>query len=275
MTLRTAAIFAAGCLLLAVPVGCTGNYILTVPDQVAPAGGEAVTVVRLQRSEIALLALPVEIAVIRFRADDGQERAAYTDSLGYAGTTVPVPMKKGTHVLHVTHLDREGDEIYQTVPLYVWDPNRPAVAVDLDSLPPAWLKEAAAAARQGLQRLAEERNVCYLTRRPVEVHAAAHRDLAAGGYPDGPVLLWQQERWHILREGMWKVRVVVESKLVSQLPFLRKTFPGLQTGLTDSAASAKAFAEAGMRVLMVGGAAGSGPNDVRYADWGDLARRGL
>ena len=38
--------------------GCGGQYILTVPDQLAAEGGDAVAVVRLQRSEFYLWAPP-------------------------------------------------------------------------------------------------------------------------------------------------------------------------------------------------------------------------
>ena len=64
--------------------GCGGQYILTVPDQVAPAGGQAATVARLQRSEFGSFAPPVKKAALRFQADGGPLRGAYTDSQGYA-----------------------------------------------------------------------------------------------------------------------------------------------------------------------------------------------
>ena len=55
--------------LLSVPfalVGCgnsMGDYVLTVPDMVAPAGGEGVAVVRLQRNDFLVMAPPVKDAV--------------------------------------------------------------------------------------------------------------------------------------------------------------------------------------------------------------------
>lgn len=250
-------------LLLAAPLGCGGGYILTVPDQLAPAGGDTVAVVRLQRAEIALMALPVPDALIRLQAGDGPQRGAYTDDMGYAGTPVPVPAAAGRYAFRVGHGDKDGDEIYREVPIYVWEANRPAVAVDLDSLPSPW-SPVAQAAREGLLRLARDRNICYVTRRPVDSHAAAHRELAAGGYPDGPVLLWQQQRWHIVHESEYHYRVVVESRLVSQLAVLRKSLPGLTAGLTDSAASAQGFVQAGLKAVLIGGA-GS-----RLANWSDL-----
>lgn len=262
-------------LLPAVCGGCAGQYILTVPDQVAPAGGQAVCVIRVQRAEVALLALPVPDAAMRLRVDDGDERGAYTDALGYAGTTVRVPATPGRYTLRVALQDPRGDEAHASAPLYVWEPNRPAFAVDLDSLPPALMKDAATAAKAALLRLASEGDILYMTRRAVEEHPAAHQELARAGFPDGPVLLWQRERWHVVRENQWSIpRVVVESRLVNQIAGLRTMFPGLQTGVTSSDLSAKAFAEAGLKVVLIGPAAAVGPNVVRRADWNDLARQG-
>ncbi|HUT59759.1 MAG TPA: hypothetical protein VNA25_18075, partial [Phycisphaerae bacterium] len=255
--------------------GCTGHYIVTVPDQVAPAGGEWAAVVRLQRSEIAIVALPVRGALMRLQIEDGLERGAYTDSIGYAGTPLPAPNTPGRYTLHVAHMDPEGDEVFKEVPAYVWDPTRPVIAVDMDSLPPLWQGKATVAARKALWRLADGAGICYLTRQSVRHHPAVHRDLDRGGYPDGPVLMWQRKRWHIVRESRWRVRIVVESRLVSQLPGLRRMFPRLDAGITGSSLSAKAFSGAGMRVVVVGSAQATGPNVVRRSDWEDLAQRGI
>ena len=115
--------------------GCGGYYVLTVPDQVAPVGGEAVAVARLQRTEFLLVGSPMRKAALRFQATGCRERAAYTDKIGYAGASVPVPKKAGRFELVVSNPDNEGEGIFQSAPLFVWDPEREVVAVDLDCLP--------------------------------------------------------------------------------------------------------------------------------------------
>jgi len=76
--------------------------------------------------------------------------------------------------------------------------------------------------------------------------------------------------------GWYRIpRIVVESRLVSQLARLRRDFTNLALGVCDSALAAKAFAEAGMTVLMVGGAGVEGENVQRFADWKALADEGL
>ena len=255
--------------------GCGGHYILTVPDQLAPVGGDAVAVCRLQRNDFFVLSLPVKQAAVRLVVPGCQERAAYTDKLGYAGTTVPVPSQPGRYRMYIHHQDIEGEEVAGEVPLCVWDPGKAAVAVDLDCLPEAAEKESAGA-RAALVRLWQDANLLYLTRKDVSEHKRAHERLAAGEYPDGPVLTWRRQRWHIVRSDRLKLpQVVVESRLVSQLTELRKVLPNLNVGVCESALAAKAFEEAGMQCVIVGQAAAKAGNPTRVESWSQLAREGL
>jgi len=280
--------------------GCGGYYILTVPDQVAPAGGEAVAVARLQRSEFLFIAGPAREAAIRFQVADCPERGAYTDKIGYAGATVPAPAQPGRYEMTVSHLDFEGEEISATVPLYVWDPGKPVAAVDLDCLPrtsggfwaatqAAWSRmslgmissppsgrEAVAAARRALGRIAGGSNVLYLTRQNVADHAGLHDWLTTEGYPQGPILLWQRRRWHIVRKGRFSLpQVVIESRLVSQLDELRKTFARMSLGISTTALACRSFAEAGLRCVVIGDAKVPATNVLRFASWQALAEKGL
>ncbi len=255
--------------------GCGGQYIMTVPDQLARAGGETTTVVRLQRNDFFVLAPPVKEAAMRFRIAGGLERGAYTDKLGYAATTVPAPERPGRYTMTVSHMDDYGDEAVTEGQVYVWDPNRPVIAVDMDCLPGMRLGSSKEAAR-ALRRLVVGADLLYLTRRSAGRHAKAHETLTKAGYPRGPILAWRRQRWHIVRDGRFKLpRIVVESRLVSQLPEVRRMFPKLSTGVCDSALAARAYAAAGMKVVMVGTA----PADINAAirrrnSWADLADKG-
>ena len=71
-------------LLAAGVCGCSGEYIMTAPEQVASAGGEAMLVMRLQRREFAFYTPPADKKPIRFQIGKGPLRGAYTDALGYA-----------------------------------------------------------------------------------------------------------------------------------------------------------------------------------------------
>jgi hypothetical protein len=68
---------------------------------------------------------------------------------------------------------------------------------------------------------------------------------------------------------------VVEKKMVSRLGQLRERFGGLDTGVARSAAAARSFAEAGLKVVLIGSAEAPDKSAARFASWADLAERGL
>jgi hypothetical protein len=253
---------------MAVLAGCGGEHTLTVPDAVTPSGDDAPVVLRLQRNDFFVLDLPVEQAPMRLRVGDGIERGAYTDKLGYAGTTVPVPREPGVYTVQVDHQNSEyGDEVHGTGRVYVWQKDRPIVAVDLDCVP---MGEAAVAG--GLSKLSRQANIVYFTRERVARHEQLHQQLKNGGFPDGPILLWKRQKWHIER-GKWGIPTIeVETRLVSELDEIRNTFPLLRTGVAGCPLSARTFREAAMRTVVVGDVSapeGEGPL-IRLPDWGEV-----
>ncbi len=247
--------------------GCSGEYILSVPDHVAPAGGEAPMVARLGRSEFWRLVMPAERAGIEFRVDGAAKRLAFTDEAGYASTLVPAPEAPGRYALTVRHQDTEGDVVEAEGVVFVWDAGRPAVAVDLDALPTG---EDAAPAREALARLAGKANVLYMVRRSSSRQRGAHDLLAAGGYPDGPVMLWQRAGWQWGRGWLGLPTVVRASETASPLPLLRRMFPQLRIGICTSAGAADAFTRAGLRCLMPAGPEAPSENVTRVDGWGNI-----
>ena len=254
-------------LILSAPAvlgGCGGYYTLTVPDQLATAGQDAVTVARLQRNDFIFTPMPVPDAAMRMSVAGYPMRAAYTDEQGYGGTSVVIPANPGRYKMTVAHLDREGEDVSATVPLYVWDSGRMAVAVDLDDV----LDSSQAKADQirvALNRIAADANILYLTRREIKDHPALHERIAEIGHPDGPILSWRRQRWAVIPGGKLGFRIVIESRLVSQLTELRKQFAGLEVGVCDSSLAARAFTEAGLEARVIG----------EGTSWSDLAERGL
>lgn len=253
--------------------GCGGYYLLTVPDQIASPGGAAVPVARLQRNDFFVLALPVPDAPLRFQIANGPQRGCGTDEDGYGAVRFAAPAETGRYPLHVMLQDVEGEEINATVPLYVWDPSRAVLAVDLEVLPPEGSAGETAAA-WALQSLACDLRILYLTRDQRPTQRSVHERLRRGGYPDGPVMLWQRERWRLDESGTIP-RVVVESRLVSQLGELKLEFPGLWAGLCHSDLARKAFQAAGMKSVIVGPSTISGDDVVHRRTWTELAEQGI
>ena len=260
--------------LAAVLGGCSGGYILTIPDQVAPTGGEATPVIRLRRNELARMKVPVRGALMQFRLAGGPLRGAYTDEIGYAGAVVPAPDLPGRYVLSVRPVDpREGDEVEGTADVFAWPADAKVLAVDLDCLPYPGHDDAPAAAA-ALRGLAPNGYVVYFSRDAIDLHDRLHEVLNLGGYPVGPILLWQRERMHVVRRSWRLPKIVVESRLVSQLEQLRTVFPGLSVGVCDTVLSAAAFSAAGVDCLFVSGpATAEGVPPEKMRTWSQLAEK--
>jgi len=264
--------------------GCGGEYILTVPDMVAPVGETANVVIRLQRYEFASLRMSVEDAPMRFQVGDLLEVGAYTDELGftglltdkgYAGTAVPVPETEGTYVLNVSLQDDEGDEAHAATPVYVWPRDAALTAVDVDALPPAD-EMGSVAAKTALDAIAKTSRVVYLTRDDVGDKAAVRAKIARAGYPDGPVFTWRRSTLHFVRTGPLRLpQFVRESRLVMHLRYLKALFPGLARGICTTSAAARELARAGITPVVVGPADPDGLTVTRRRDWSDLAARGI
>ena len=269
----------AGLLALALlSAGCSGQYTLTVPEQVAPAGGEVTMVARLQRSEVWKYLRPAKESAIRFQIEQGLTRGAFTDELGYAAAAMPVPAQPGVYHVNAGHIDRDGKEVQIFTPIYVWDPLRPVLAVDMDSV--TFMRTVGSnAARDALVKLAADYNIMYVTDQPVLEHKKLHSELESGGFPDGPMILWQNQKWQIARDGKFNMpRVVMEDRLVSSLPAIRKAFPAMEVGIAHSTAAAEAFIAAGMKCVMVSPdpmPAKVPAGSVRRTSWHDVTAKGL
>ncbi len=255
--------------------GCGGGYLLTVPEHVGPAGGQAAVIARLQRSEIYLLAHPVEKIPVRFTLAGEAEssRAGYTDKLGYAGTVFKMPLKTGRYELIAQIQDSQGTQAKASSAVFVLDPQKPAVAVDLDSILDGQ-GQAPASAAEALKKLAANTQLVYLTCNSPSQQANPHAKLAEMGLPDGAILTWTRQRWHVKRDGRFP-RVVIESRMVSQLASLRKTLPGLTVGICDSQVAGRAFSDAGMKVVLIGQTSPEIDNSISCASWAELNKLDL
>jgi hypothetical protein len=239
--------------------GCGGQFILSAADQVAPVGGRAGAVVRIQRTELAFLPLAVPGAAVRLQIGDAPPRAARTDKHGYAAAAVVAPNRQGVYTMLIRHQNIDGEEASAGVTAYVWAPDSKIVAVDLDCLPEAG-KEAEDA-RAALRRVGGDGKVLYLTESDCMPSEQLHKLLEARGYPDGPILPWRHG-------GRFR-------KEASPLLRLKETFPNLGLGVCHSREAAGAFARAGMRCAIVGKVQAGSPNATVRSSWAELVAKGL
>jgi len=261
--------------LVAVMGGCSGQYIITIPDQVAPAGGRAAAVIRVQQYEFGALKRIIEDAPMRFSINGLAEKGAFTDELGYAPASVPVPDKPGKYELLVQMQNAMGDEASGKAPVYVWAKDSSIVAVDADSLPTSD-SVALARARKALSKIAAGSHILYLTRHHPEDVYLVRAALSEGDYPDGPVLVWRRSYRHLVRTGRLRMPWIVnEAHLVCDLSLMREVFSGLKTGISTSPAAVAAFARAKMTAYIVGDAPAPDTPTARRASWSRLATSDL
>lgn len=238
--------------------GCGGKKVITVPQNVAPAGGDFPAVVRLERYEFAFVKLPVKNGSIRFQVAQAPVRAAYTDKKGYAAACVPVPAEPGCYGLHVQHQGADGDERAVIAAVHVWKADEKIVAVDADHLPTGGARSAPAVA--AVEALSAQGRVLYLSRCDIDRQTALNRRLCGAGYPNGPIIAWSGSA----------------SKASAELAGLRKTFPNFKMGLTADDDAARAMACALEWVVTVGPSQpklGSQATHTHHASWDDLGAK--
>ncbi|MCD6364646.1 MAG: hypothetical protein J7M14_02100 [Planctomycetes bacterium] len=255
--------------------GCSGQYVLTVGDQIAPTGGAAAVVVRLQQYEFATHKRSLQDMPVRFRIDDGPERAAFTDELGFAGVSLAAGKTEGKKRLLVSLQTASGDEVSTEAPLYVWNKNSPIVAVDLDSLPDKADPQAPHAAK-ALGKLSADTHILYLTRQSPYRKARIRAKVAALGYPDGPILLWRWKDWHFVRTGRLRLYwIVIEANLASRVSYLTKLMGNFRAALCGSAETADVFLRAGITPVIIGNKRPAPAGLTAYRSWADAAAKGI
>jgi hypothetical protein len=129
-------------------------------------------------------------------------------------------------------------------------------------------------AAAALNKLSESFYILYLTPDGIAKHGKVHAALKAAGMPDGPVLMWTRQYWRTEQVPGQLPKMIVEQRMVSPLPYLRKQFPNLVIGLTDRPVPARTFLDAGMRVVLIGQDSFSGPQVTRRSTWADLSAIG-
>ncbi len=255
--------FAAAC------VGCGGQYEITLPEQVMPAGQDSTVVVRIQKSEIGDLMPAAGDMPVWVRVENGRIRGAITDKGGYAAVSVKAPSQPGKYHVTVGVADKDGKQAEVFAPLWAMDPYLPMVVVDMECLPPLGKSQGAA---EALARVAETSSILYVTVRPESQRQRSHELLAAAGYPEGPISTWQRGVVHV--SG---AQVLLEDRLVSLLPTLRKQFARFAIGVTDGQLGAEAMTRAGLNCIVVTPAKMGEhyPKGVVERSWAEIAKGGL
>ncbi|MDY7010755.1 MAG: hypothetical protein SVV80_08395 [Planctomycetota bacterium] len=238
--------------------GCSGEYILTAPDAAVLAGQDAPLVVRLQRRELWRYAPPQTGAAVTFQLGEGSPQCARTDEAGYAALSIKAPGQPGQYNVALYHQDINGDSAKGAAAIYVLAPDKPIAVVDTDSLPRS--DKQVAQAVGAIVRIQLTAQVIYVTKKYSGRPARARELLTGHGYPDGPVVPYSGTRrwWKRHRSG------------ADAMEELHRRFPKLRWGITDDDDAAEAFANAGLKVLIIGREKVEIEDVERFGSWAEV-----
>lgn len=240
--------------------GCTGEYIVTVPDSAGVAGKVAPVVVRLQRREFAAFVPPTKDACITFNLKDAPLKCARTDAKGYAAVAIDLPKTPGKYEMVLAYQDPKGDEAQGVAYLYVVSPERPVVVVDMDTLPTD------TKSGQRLRDFTDQADIFYLTTKYSQDLTAAHRYLDIMGYPDAAVVGVSPPKWTM--QGMPNSSRPSNVAYSTILATMKRTLPNLRYGMTSGAEMGKLFQQSGLDIMASGSAAGLG--GAYQLNWNEL-----
>ena len=140
-----------------------------------------------------------------------------------------------------------------TARVFAWPAAEPALVVDIDGTI-SDLRErdvlfadnaaipAIAGAVDALTRLARSHRVIYLTARDESLYNKSRGWLEARGFPEGPLFTRDYNVFGPGR-GAFKRQFLVD---------LRRRFPGVVAGVTDTPADAQAYLDAGLKAIVLG-----------------------
>jgi hypothetical protein len=189
---------------------------------------------------------------VQFLVDDKEVGRARTDDDGRARLTLDPGVSGDTFVARTRGNTHEPSD---TATFFGWDPNRTAVAIDLDEcisqtryINLIWGDGLASHPVEGspeaLQSIARNYQLLYYSARPRFMIRQTHKWLDKYGFPPGPIAFAPDYR-AALRQTRAKTRLLAE---------LRKKWPNIRVGIGDRKVDVEACVANNMLPLIVNGA---------------------
>lgn len=225
-----------GGLMLAL-IGCANfgcaRRLLIAEDVVFPQGRPAELAAAVDQQSLVIFTKGIPDTPVEFVLDNEPVAKAVTDKEGRAAVQ-PVPVQ--SQPTYKARANLGGKVVESTGRIYAWDPEKPAVAIDIDEtlslseyINIIWgdglVSKPLPGSPQAVQQLAKEYQIIYWSIRPRFMYHRTRRWLEKHGFPDGPMLFTdsfhaafhQVERKEKmlaeLREKWPNVRVAVGDKL--------------------------------------------------------------
>jgi phosphatidate phosphatase APP1 len=210
-------------------------------------------------------------ARLEFRVDGEAIGSAVTAEEGIATFVWSPPDRVADHAIRVDLVDERREAVPATLRVFVRDPKRPSLVVDLDGTvcasngidvlfrPPSAILAADGAA-EALRSLAARFDVVYLTGRDEGMCRRTLDWLELREFPSGPVL-FRDLGLFTLSAKSHKIRILRE---------LRRDFT-LAAGVGDRHEDAEAYLDVGMKAILVGNEDDVPKGAIRVPTWADVA----
>lgn len=257
--------------VLPIFVGC-GRPMLCAED--ALADGKTVRLLAfVERSTGGGVRHAAHGKTVHFYIGDVKICDKLTDDQGRATVTCELPMSDAKAFTVRTNYN--GCELETTAMIHRWDPNRIAIAVDIDGTISKTDFETllfedqdnesrpVKGARMALNKIAEDYNILYVTARPRFLMQKTHSWLRENQFPDGPVIAASGYReW--MSQTRYKTRALTE---------VRDGWPNLRIGIGDTSMDAKAYDASKMLCIILSSDPGKvvSQRSVVVKDWTGVA----
>lgn len=226
---------------------------LTAYDLLACPGDPVTVRAKLEHQGFGGLNPDLRGSPLRFTCTPAFARTVATGFDGRAEVTVRLA-PESPRVVRVK-VRYEGSRNHQsaeaTARVFVWDPQRPLLVVDIDHTI-SDLREfdvlltdnaripTLPGAVEGLSKLAREYGIVYLSARDEALYNKTKAWLTVRGFPEGPLFTRDFVPW-VSRES-YKSQYIAD---------LKKRFPNLRAGIGDRVGDARAYLDNGLKALII------------------------
>lgn len=217
-------------LMLGPQVGCAQRLLLA-EDAVIPRGQPAELAAAVDEQALVIFTKGVPNTPVEFYLDKEKVGEARTDQEGRASANVGA--REGTTTF--TARAKVGNrEIETGGRVYHWDPEQPAIAVDIDEtlslseyINIIWGdglgSRALPGSAEGVQQLAKDYQIIYYSIRPRFMYDRTRKWLEKKGFPDGPIIF--TDSFHAAFHQTERKR--------RMLADLRSRWPNVEIGIGD------------------------------------------
>lgn len=211
--------------------GCNRTSMVAL-DSIVEQGQKSDLVAYVHNSSMTIFSEGVPQKPVQFYVEDREIGETKTDPTGKA--QIPLEAVKNYGVRYCVRLKNNDQSLESVGWIFVWDPNRTAVAIDLDEticvskyLNLIWgdgmESQPLPGAAEAIQTLAKDYHIVYWSARPHYMVERTRNWLAKNDFPPGPIV-FTEDNWGCFKQADVKKQLLTE---------LRKKWPNVRIGIGD------------------------------------------